>query len=768
MPDSLRADKEGREPADNRLDMTNLMPTRSLAEEMLSPELWELFNQVGAEGTKGVTMTYALDRADGALTTPALQRTLIAYEAVSASKLSYVYLDGAATTVHVSTMLEAEESLSEYARMVRGPVTLGHAQEASHLRLERAGCEIRALLVRMWLLHLDVASGTDLRIPVDHVRVHKHLSGCPSTEEECDFAKNLRGVRVHVNSLDNTGRALLLASAGQADVSGHSARVRRYKWPSFNVTFYGGMLPRSFDLRVTDPSATCRSIVNFADAYGARKECGYALQTAMLMYGSAIAPSKLMLSLPMPDVHQHTHQVRIVTPELKRCRELTSTDLVSLALFMGLGWSQAAAHAVRATLKTMQVDDIDEAVQFLRRGHETLLKAVANRLQESGCAGAYDTYVNVPEFIRRSTQQLWNVRGVLHALALGIVVGGSLLEEVASPIKLSLYMETAVTDAPDQGKNHKLAAAKWYLASELRQNGGANLKCSISALNDVITDRTRIHTDVQLHAGTDVQFRLIGMGTDVELRKLVKPGFGFDPAIDDSLTDTSVALTSVLDAMRGAREQQSDDNWVDDILTERGPAATTTLRRRPNAVTERPATVDEAVASVQVDEVLAGAAPSFREVTRRGWGVIPTSGEGLMCGARALKASVDALAGVEEAKTRQMDEIAELLINSMDDSEIARAQEAGIDMSANNFTVDQMSAAAAEMGYRLGIVEETNMGNHRAWVHAARRDVSDAPVLYVHNQMGHWSGVGPSDRIVRAVGRAAPSSSTSEAGRDPP
>ncbi|QDB74972.1 MAG: putative coat protein [Coniothyrium diplodiella chrysovirus 1] len=753
MPDSLLADKNSSEPKEQRLDMTELVLNKSLAEELLSPAMWGLFNQVGASGSGPVVMTYSLDRRHGDVTTPALSKVSVPYESVPKTARAYVYYEGKVANAYVSSMIEGESSLSSYAKTVRGPVLLGHGVEAAHLRMERRGCEIRALMVRMWMLHLDVVSGSELKIPVDHIRAHKSLISCRDVEEECDYAKTVRGVRVHVNAMDNTGRALLMASAGQSDVQGMSTRASRYTWPKVNVTLYGGMLPRSFDMTLTDASVTARAIVSFADAYGQREECGTALQTALMLYGTHLTPSKLVLKLPLPDVHQHTHQARVMRPELKRCRELASPGMVGVALFAGLGWAQAASHTLRATLMGMGVNDVDGAKEYFVRTHETLVHKAARQLALVGCAKNYYTYVNDEEYLRRLVKPLWATRGVMHALSMGLVIKNSLIEQVTMPIMLTTHLDTDLTDAPDQGSKHKEALGKWMLASALRRSGGQELCCSLWALADDVRDNTRIHSDIQLHAGNEVQFRLVSIGDEISVHTLIKSGFGFQPPLPaEDIADTFEANNVLVSDMKRAPDAQKAADWVDDLLALRGPAATTTLRKRPNTYNAKPATIDTSVANVEVREVAPDATQTFAQIAARTWGVVPTSGEGLMCGARALKLSMDALHAAENLPAPPFDEVVDVLTGAIvTDDERERAEAAGVHLDTNNFTVDQMSIAAQRMGYRLGVIDSDVNGSHRVWLNPAEGSTDGDPVLYVHNEHGHWSGIGPSDRPIRSV-----------------
>jgi hypothetical protein len=272
-------------------------------------------------------------------------------------------------------------------------------------------------------------------------------------------------------------------------------------------------------------------------------------------------------------------------------------------------------------------------------------------------------------------------------------------------------------------------------------------------MGELLEEDTRIHADIQLHAGNDVQFRLVGIGSDVKIHTLVKTGFGFNPPVKIDAVATTIDTHDMLtDEMGEKREAQKPANWVDDLLALRGPAATTTLRRRPNTFSARPALVDTTVANVEVREVAPAAATSFSQIAARTWGVIPTSGEGLLCGARALKTSMDALSVAENLHAPQLDQVVETLTGAIaTEEDREHADAAGVSIDVNNFTVDQMSVAAERMGYRLGVIEAEVDGSHRVWLHAGPHTTDGDPVVYVHNDNGHWSGVGPSDRPIRAV-----------------
>jgi len=126
----------------------------------------------------------------------------------------------------------------------------------------------------------------------------------------------------------------------------------------------------------------------------------------------------------------------------------------------------------------------------------------------------------------------------------------------------------------------------------------------------------------------------------------------------------------------------------------------------------------------------------FRPVVEAGWGAQPTSGEGALCGANALRQSLQAQHGVVLSPELVVEAARVVLDPDADPGADPILQ------GRDNFTGDQLAAVALQCGYRLGVVDvDPATGGYRAFVAG---DPAGEEVLWVHHDANHWSSVGPS------------------------
>ncbi|AXP19675.1 putative coat protein [Colletotrichum fructicola chrysovirus 1] len=802
MHDTFRADDVGNAySASPDFDLSgDGAASQAVAAELLGPLGWELYQSLGPDNTTHVTVQYYLEQEGVRYTSPNLRSVDVTYSEPTGREVYFAYRAKRMAPFTVSQEA-ATHSLRKYAVESMTGVPLGAGVEQHHYRVLQTGLHIESLLTTMWLIHLDVVAGADAKVNIDQ-GVRQALAPGLNLEQERDYAKTLPGVRVHINSLDNVAKALIVAACDRNTLVGASARTARYQWARVPLTMYGGQLPGAMQVALNSPDATARAIVNFADHYGSRVACGMALRTACMLYGITLNNSKVVLNFAEPSLHEGTHANGDVMYGLNRCRELAGRELVALAVYLGHTLQQTSGQAIRGAVLGLGAKDVPNVENTIARSQSLLLQNCGRRLHE-WWQGACGTYLDVAEYVRLNLKHTTAQRGVIHALSVGFVAEGTMLETVSQPITLRSAADVAVGDDPYGSAERTKASAQWYVVSGLLTDGGESLQHSVGALSRTLGPHVKLHPHIRHFAGSTVRFVIAGFTAPMHLSMATVRDVVHQPVRTDDVMDVPIpeGAPEIIKEVVDQLEPETDSNWLEDMLDQRGPVATTTMRaRRTQQTTAQkgytrgtPITVSPAPSGDGADEL--------RELTDRGWGPEHTSGEGLLCGARAVKQSLDNVAQLDGARGPLLEHVLESMRHCMTPDQQAMASLAEVRLDNENFTVDQLAlalhhdrfmmqcggdrgpllehvlesmrhcmtpdqqamASLAEVrldnenftvdqlalglrqlgDYRLGVVHRSE-GGARASVHGP----GDGQVVYVYNDgAGHWQSVGPGCEI---------------------
>lgn len=708
---------------------------KAAAHELLGDSLWSLLTQIGDSGVEPLKICYMVEKVGYTPGWSEMQDATFEYFAPKKNQKVYVLDEGEPARTCMTSQLEALESLRLYAGHSNSRVTLGHANEAHHQALLRSGPNLRHVLLRMWLLHLDLLAGADITVRVDNLLVRQSLPGNLALEDECEYAKRVPGVRVHVNSLDDTARALLCYACGVSAGAGISARVSRYAWEPVDLVFYGGQLPVAREVALRDAAATSRSIVAFAEKYGAIPECGETLRMAMHMYGTNNPSNKLSLRLGVTRLHQQTHQHQKMYANY-RCHELGGRELVSLAMLVGEGVDSGFGHALHAAVRKMGLHDTVDTYPYLEP-RVRLLRDAADSLKVNSWLS--DMLV-ADAYVRRNLRYLYGKEGVLHAMCLGLVVSGSLLEDATQAFQVPSRGAGQCTDDVQTASQANEDASRWLLLSNMLENGLMNQSCSRAAMAKMADPEMELDEACPGYAGAVAKMAIVCFGGRPVLRKMAKTAFAFQPTAPEVYTDNTVLSDEqVLQGRMSEQPANADaQDWVSAVLAQRGPLASTTTRRANRSVDVAAEDVGEV--QVHIDEVPDHMDDAVDKLIERGWAEQDTSGARLECGANALHQSLTAHHDTVGGKAPTRDEVMTALRASLTPEQRVRAEEAGVRIEDNNFTADQMAGALRRFGpYSLGIISGPP---ERANVFA----VGDGEPVFVRHDSNHWSGVGPGVR----------------------
>nr|WRW25203.1 CP [Bipolaris maydis chrysovirus 2] len=708
------------------------------AQELLSEGDWALLQLLSAQDVDEVSFQYTLERWGADLSSPNLRSAVVRYPAPTSRKECVVVARGSAPELLNYTGPEARRGLMEYALQRSTNVDPGVGAEHHHVQTTLAGKDLRMVLTLMWLIHLDVASRADVTVRLEPMSVRWGLQACRNPADECEAAKALGGVRMHVNSCSEVLKALLIAATNRRSVAGLSARVDRYSWPAVPLVLYGGVLPQAQRVHLLDANATARAIVAFSMKMGAVVESGEALNTALLMYGVEESGSRFALDCSLSSVHEDTHSRVDVSPGLVRVRELAGLEIVALSKFVARAYAQSAAGLVRAAVQSVGAKDLPGAEGYVLANHELLQREAARTLAQSWGAlrpnvVSHETYVHV------NFRFIWGHLGVAHALVAGVVPEGSVARMVSAPLTLGALNDTRTTDDPSLGRSREEESVVWLALSELLTDLGEGLSASPGAMRKLLRGSVRLHQEARNYSQSRVQLVIAGIGAPVLLTTEDNQGCVYDPAPPNASTDVCgvsavTATAQTLDYLAAVGDGGED--WMPGLLERRGPVASTILRRdrgpsggpaRDRSGSEQPILVRAADSDGQ-DAAL--------EAAMRGWGPELTSGEGLLCGARAVHQSLVARSQLEDAPPPLLDQVLTAVRTALTPEQLELVAAAGEDAVMSDFTVDQLGAGLRQLGdYRLGVVQDDGT----MYVHGA----GEGQIILVHHSAGHWSSIGP-------------------------
>lgn len=724
-----------------KFDFAGMPGVKPAAEKLLAAGAWQLLQHLSREDVSTVTVHYYLERLGADLSTPNTRRTVVTYPPPSARTRTALTRFGTDVSMEALTGSDATQSLRTYAGRSNFPVNPGIGGEHFHLHVSRMHKDVRQTLVVMWLLHLDIVAGADLTMTLDPAQLHAGVRNAPTQADECEYAKSVDGIRLHVNAVDATTKALLVAACDPTMVAGRSARTRRYDWEVVPITFYGGILPVAQNVILANADATARAIISFGEQYGTQQDCSAALHTALLLYGAEDLGTRVPLLLGAPALHGDAHRTQILSSGIAMVRELAGRELAALAMFLARSYAQSAAAALRTTVLAVGAKDLPGSEAYLTGIHQHLLWSAGAAFGREW-EGLYPTFIHHGACVYINVNRLWAQTGVLHCLMAGIVVEGAVVSEVAGTFTTKALVDTAVTDNPSAGEARADEAVTWYILSQLLQDGGEGLAGSRAAIKRALTQRLQLHPDTRQFACTTSRLVIAGLGSPVFLN----PASEERPVLALPPTDPAVAVPATTSgAVLAAKSAETlkplapDDDWVQALVTHRGPIASTTMRRQKAPTLRGELRKKEAIVVTNVPE------PARDAVDRAaafGWGPEPTSGEGMLCGARAVHASLDAMARAEDDIAPLLDTVITAIQNALTPEQRALMDAADVPVTLDNFTVDQLALGVRQLGrYQLGVVESTN---GRGTVRVYGPDDDEAELVLIHHDgRGHWSSIGP-------------------------
>ncbi|ALO50150.1 ORF2 [Penicillium janczewskii chrysovirus 2] len=746
QPASLLAGSQARTDGKRRLvDLHGSANALSAAQTLLTPGDWHLLRMLAPDDTSTIDIQYYVERAGAQFTSRDARHVSVKYPDPVRPKAGRcaIMCGGGAVGLLPQPIDEAKVALRDYGIATDFDIPPGRAGESLHWQVRGGQKELGSLLTVMWLLHLDVAAGSEPRVRVDNQQVRRGLVRSRGITQECEEAKALPGIRMHVHSGNSTLRALLSAACDRTTVlGGLSLRAERYDWPHVSLTLYGGILPASTEETLNSPDATARAILSFAESFGAIPEASAALSTALVLYGVEHPGTRAVLDVGLPALHEQTHRVTGGAAGLVRVRELANPSLHALAMFIGRAYSQSAAMVLRSAIRATGANDIPGAEVYLRQCQQKLMMDCGAAFSREWNA-LRPTLLNHADYIYVNARRLWLQSGIVHAVLGGIMAQGSIAEEACQPLKLGMLSDANPSDIPAAGKDRVDDMISWQLLSHLISDAGENLVGSRDAMKRGLGGgRIPLHRDVRLFEQSTAQLVFAGIGSPVFVNPAAETKSELRPTREACSKDTSMTSqpsVDVTEQMQAELPKPKPAEWVQDLVNQRGPAASTTMRRGRRSVVVAPNETDKQ--PVFVYAVEEEAMDAMQLATEHSWGPQATDGTGMLCGARALHQSLGAVKAVEGERAPTFDHVLATVRNALTPEQQETAAQAGVEVGAENFTVDQLAAGLALLGpYRLGVVNRVEGATHvRVW----GADDGGQVVLVDHDGINHWSGVGP-------------------------
>jgi len=382
--------------------------------------------------------------------------------------------------------------------------------------------------------------------------------------------------------------------------------------------------------------------------------------------------------------------------------------------------------------------DVDAARDHILPGHAVMMKAAA-QLHDSAFQH-YEVGVCSHTFISENYRSLWGERGVLHCLAAGIVVQDTTLEEVVKPITVPDIKTSMPTDDPAYAKTLKDDWGVFTLIEDLVMEGGEQLCGGAKARVKQLIGQIKLSRETRALCGSTVVFTLLSMGDEIYIERdttnlaVIHPD---DAAreFDDPIVEPTVLPQ--LGVAQLAPEQQGE-SLLDDMLSKLVPHASAMFRRPQMGESKLQVPVSEPVV---ISQSLTG--PWYDRIVNQGWGVVETSGEGLMCGAQAIYATLASMNAEGTARQYTFPEVSEALATSLTPAQSELMTMTGEQPTDHNFTADQMAAGLLRLGnYSLRIIQENGDGSVNTYVAGGiNPETVEVPV---HHSRNHWSGFGTS------------------------
>ncbi|BAO20930.1 hypothetical protein [Magnaporthe oryzae chrysovirus 1-B] len=600
-----------------------------------------------------------------------------------------VSVTGALTTSRRTSAAAACEGLAMHAGSGNNAdVSLGVAREFMYDRARHQENGLESVFVRMWLVHLSVLSRRPVTQVVDPAMLAARFVNILAPAES-DAARAMRGVRINARGLSDTALALLvLGCSDTSQAAGLHYRARRYKFTRSALSMYGMQGRIRLAVALDRAEVTGLAIVSLAERYGAEAACGAGLQTALMMYGVNDSGRYVRLKCPEPELHDDvatTAGIRALS--VRSYSDLSDNRLLSLSLFVGRAWRQAAGHLLRSSTMQTTTADIDAVVNTLLPSQGALIKAV-------GCAharamGWVAPLVDTVSYVEQNYRLLWEERGVVHCLALGLRVPNSVLEEATAVIDVPYPPALSPSDDPLSAKPRANSLATLGLVESLLSSSGESLCGSARARGRRQAGLVAVPAQVVALAGHRVQFTLLSVASGVAVKVEELPT---RPLLAEPLQTGLQAVEYVQapwapaqDAPEPAPPVEFRDT-LDQFLHAYRPSRSVLEQPRVE-VTPRMSSGSD-VLNVMLPE---GTPASLRESIIGGT-LTPVSGAGVGGCAEAIANSLQAQHGV-----------------TVSAGEIEKAMQG--DSGGTSLQVEAMAGALAKFGdYRLVLLDEHSQG----------------------------------------------------------
>lgn len=718
---------------------------KSDEEELLSPSAVHLLHKLTTSNIDSVTINYSLEPTTVATSRPHERSVHIRYEQPAPTEPIPFLLTKVVTTTSTSTLADVEHIAGAFMSNANFITTTGTGTDMVHATTTNTKSECEMVLLAMWLIHLDIVAGTDICIEMDNNAVKRWLPINTPATHEANECRSIDGVRVHWNSTDITGRALLHAACYRNSLTNSSVRVSRYNWPCTPLTLYGTQAPlRRTILR--DPQASASAIQTFTRKYGLMQQSAQALQTALMLYGTVNSPRKIEFNIGKQTLYEEVHKVKDLPYAPERVNALTKRSLVSLSMFVATGINQTWNAVIRTQVtKTLLVEDSLAAIQTMRMTNEIALNAIG-----STCAKAVKTYVeplfDVRQYVFRNMVNIVRTHGVLHAITMGRIITDSILDKVTQPISVAETNELERTDKLEYAKLRKAEWKNMFIVNELIKNGGQTLNTSYKALNKIMGKTMVLDKSITSYVNQRVQLIVHSIGDTIELTIPKTEYIMYEPAPPE--IQSPVEIKTASNFLSGAIETKplsADMAAIQSLLVKRGvPAPTLFKHKRPKSADSEKESVTSQP-DIQVRCSLQ-AAPAVFIAEENKWGPEPTSGANLLCGAKALLASIvnyNAITVEPNIDPTEEDVILELAKTYENTENVYIANLASEPLLDREFTAEQLTMAAQALGVNLIIAQPTSDGIQTIDLNTLQLETK---VLIYHNGAGHWESIGPNTK----------------------
>nr|BAA01612.1 ORF [La France disease virus]prf//1906228C L3 dsRNA ORF [Agaricus bisporus] len=330
------------------------------------------------------------------------------------------------------------------------------------------------LFTRLWLLHIDIASGSSLTVRMDPSDLEAQMTESTLKKlgpSELLAMHSLEAVVLAGSELSAQGRALV-AAACTWRMSGMGTRVKRYKFQHqlFYLTGY-----KRERVELSDAKATLHVILHLAQRLDATAACSRGLQTAMWLFGGNMPVKSIKLMQSKSKVYErHGGGVSLQGVGMLLGAQYADKAIANLSCYIARAMEQHIAELMHEYVaQGVEADDDDEGTRYLMEKHMGAVVEIKDRWVD-----VVKTYlcpaVNWLSYIIDNMASIWIVEGRELALALGMLVAGGVTEMMAVGINLPERASEHANDDPywETGKQNVRA---WWLANQLAKDSGKKI-----------------------------------------------------------------------------------------------------------------------------------------------------------------------------------------------------------------------------------------------------------------------------------------------------